>query len=170
MSEPIMVLAVAGPNGQAVASPLFAAIQLTAPFVARLRKLTALCRRHCLEAMEFRDPDPPVYWDVPAASALDGCIEDHTQWHVQGDHHGAVLWGRRLLDDGSHGPVEVLGCTQMVEVGELEPMLAVGTSFDMRDFDDTESTLGQPFMLAVHARMAALKVRTHDCPPLEPPE
>jgi hypothetical protein len=159
-----MILAVAR-EGRAVASPLFGAVKLTPQLFDRLRGLSELCSAHRLEMVTLLDLDPPVYWSVAPGDDLCGFIEEHTRWAVLGKHHRAELWGRRRLPDGSYSEAEMMGVTPLVLLDEMSDMRSRRTALDLWELEDSEAVLGTPFLVAVHERMAALKL----WPASEPP-
>ena len=155
--EPTLILAVTDPHGTPISSPLFAAIKLTASLFDRARALTRLCAEHRIERMSVLEVAPPVYWDIAANAVAEQVFDGDTRWTVQGTGHNVELWGRRRTADGKYTAVHCLAVSVHADISLLESLREQTVLVEfLVDDRGHEQLLGQPFSLAVHARMVAL--------------
>ena len=160
--DPMLILAINDASGSATASPLFAAVRVTASLCKRLRLMANFAKKHVVDTMNVRHLDAPIYWDFPPGSALDGCMEEYCQWEMAGSTIFLGLWGRVHVHDGGFSEVQLLAVATVIDVGILEDLRASGNDIDYLEGEDTEAVLGYPFALAVHERFVAhSKLREH---------
>ena len=126
--DPVLILGVDTPEGEATATPLFAAVRITEALVARLRLLTGLCRSNQLDQVVTRDIDSPVYWDA----LPDGVSEVTTLWGATTNHHQAMLQVRMPYREISCVWVEWVAQTFVVAHTEFENWRASGSPVNIR--------------------------------------
>ena len=155
-NDPMLILAITGPDGKVTDSPLFAAVRVTASLCKKLRFLANVAKKHVVDSMSVRHMDAPIYWDFPPGSALEGCMEEYCQWNILQSSLFLELWGRVHVHDGSYSETELLAVTTCLDVEILEHLRAAEYEIDYLEDEETEAMLGQPFALTVHERFVAL--------------
>lgn len=145
---PVMLLSTQSETGQALRSPLFAALKLTPAFVTRLMTLADLYRQHHIEQLQVRQLDPPIYWSIEAADAAG--LELDTVWFASGEHQWGQLLGTPIVNGRRQWAEQrVLAYTCVIDVGELAAQARHGYAIDLRDDPEWEEQMGQPFADAV---------------------
>lgn len=155
-NDPMLILAITGPDGKVTDSPLFAAVRVTASLCKKLRFLANVAIKQGVDTMSLRHVDAPIYWDFPPGSTLDGCMEEHCQWSMAQSTIFLELWGRVHVNDGEFSETQVLAVATVIDVEILEHLRACKCQIDYLEDEETEAKLGQPFALAVHERFVAL--------------
>jgi hypothetical protein len=154
--DPMLVLAITGPDGKVTDSPLFAAVRVTASLCRRLRTLANVANKHGVDIMSLRHLDAPIYWDFPPDSTLDSCMEEHCQWRMAQSTIFLELWGRLQMHEGEFSETQLLAVATMIDIEILEHLRASKYQIDYLEDEGTAAMLGQPFALAVHERFVAL--------------
>lgn len=155
-NDPMLVLAVNDPQGKPTDSPLFAAVRVTASLCKRLRLLASLSKKHLVDTMNVQHRDAPIYWDFPPDSALEGCMENYSQWEMIGSTIYLQFWGSLQMDNGEFSGIQMLAVSTVLDVEILEDLRASGSNIDYLEDEDTEEVLGYPFALSVHERFIAM--------------
>lgn len=156
INDPMLILAITGPDGKVTDSPLFAAVRVSASLCKKLRFLANVAKKHVVDTMSVRHLDAPIYWDFPPGSKLDGCMEEHCQWSMAQSTIFLELWGRVHVHDGGFSETKLLAVATVIDVEILEHLRACKCQIDCLEDEETEVMLGQPFALAVHERFVAL--------------
>ena len=155
-NAPMLVLAVNDSQGEPTDSLLFAAVRVTASLCKRLRLLANLSKKHVVDTMNVRHRDASIYWDFPPGSALDGCLEEFSQWEISGSAITLGFWGRVHVYDGGYSEIQKLAVSTVLDIEILEDLRASGCEIDYAEDEATEAALGYPFALAVHERFVAI--------------
>ena len=155
-NDPMLILAITGPDGKVTDSPLFAAVGVTASLCKKLRFLANVAKSQGVETMSVRHEGAPIYWDFPPGSALEVCMEEYCQWSMAQSTIFLELWGRVHVHDGGFSEVQLLAVTTVLDVEILEHLRAAEYEIEYLEDEGTEAMLGQPFALAVHERFVAL--------------
>lgn len=158
--DPLLFLSLWNTEGQALASPLFAAINVSRALCERLRELSRLWSKHKLQLIRIEHEDVPIYWDTPPGTAMAELVIERSDWLVLGDHCLVVLVGRLPNPDGGMTACQELAYSWFIDVAELELWQkhqdAYG-SLHFREQEGWEAQMGVGFCNAVFERLTALQ-------------
>ena len=118
--------------------------------------LPILSKKHVVDTLSVRHQEKPIYWDFPPGSALDGCLEEFSQWEISGSATTLGFWGRVHVYDGGYSEIQKLAVSTVLDVEILEDLRASGCEIYYPESEATEAALGYPFALAVHERFVAI--------------
>jgi hypothetical protein len=161
--DPVLVLGVTGAPGTS-ATPLFAAVHVTADLVDRMRHLYVLCRTYQLDGIRTRSVAPPVYWDVASHSAGVELSEATTHWHVDTQEIHVRLWGRLRMENGNLGPPALVARSRAFDIFDLQHWRDEGYLVALHPLEPVDQGSGAAFASHVYRRMVELGL----WPKLEP--